>query len=88
MIFWPGIFWLEISAWNFGLKVWPEKIKPEILALKNRPEFQARNFDLNSYFGSQMNRPLQSCLHYVIYVMLSVYVLSGCPTCVPLCSGN
>ena len=45
MIFWHGIFWLEISAWNFGLKFWPEKIKPEILAWKtgpnSRPEISA-----------------------------------------------
>ena len=58
MIFWHGIFWLEISAWNFGLKFWPGilawKNQARNFGLKNRPEFQARNFGLKSYFGSQM----------------------------------
>ena len=61
MTFWLGIFWLEIYAWNYGLE-----FRPRILAwknqvrnfgLKNRPEFQARNFGLKCCFGSQMNRP-------------------------------
>ena len=46
MIFWHGIFWLEISAWNSGLKFWPEfsawnsGLKKS--SQKFRPEKQAR----------------------------------------------
>ena len=65
MIFWHGIFWLQISAWNSGLKN-----QARNLGLKNRPEFQARNFGLKSYFGSQMNLSLNK--GYFEHLLLKV----------------
>ena len=72
MIFWHGIFGLDILAWNFGLKFWPEKNQARNFGLNNTPEFQARNFGLTLTVSLDLRASLPSAPYLTVSFFSSV----------------